>query len=94
VRLICELNDALVLRCLSSNIAISVRWSRWEKAGSVGSLIGVIGSQIFVRGLIARLMYVSLYRLHVATLHDWVRMVLDTLAHRLRRSTEPRVKLH
>ncbi len=42
----------------------------------------------------ARFMYMSLYRLHVAALHGYARMALDTVAHWLRRSTVPRVKLH
>jgi NADH dehydrogenase len=62
---------------------------------AVGNLMGgVIGGNMLVEGLFARFMYMSLYRLHIAALHGWPRMVLDTLAHWLRRSTLPRVKLH
>ncbi|HTJ92326.1 MAG TPA: NAD(P)/FAD-dependent oxidoreductase [Pararobbsia sp.] len=62
---------------------------------AVGSLMGgLIGGSMFVEGLFARFMYTSLYRLHIAALHGYPRMVLDTVAHRLRRSTMPRVKLH
>ena len=62
---------------------------------AVGSLMGgVIGRNMLVEGLFARFMYMSLYRLHIAALHGWPRMVLDTFAHWLRRSTAPRVKLH
>ena len=52
------------------------------------------GAFLLVEGLFARFMYMSLYRLHIAALHGWPRMILDTLAHWLRRSTLPRVKLH
>jgi NADH dehydrogenase len=63
--------------------------------GTVGNLMGgLIGSRMFVHGGLARLMYASLYRVHVSALHGWGRVALDTLAHRLRRSTQPRVKLH
>ncbi|CAM2148088.1 Type II NADH:quinone oxidoreductase [Pararobbsia alpina] len=62
---------------------------------AVGSLMGgLIGGSMFVEGLFARFMYTSLYRLHIAALHGYPRMVLDTFAHWLRRSTMPRVKLH
>jgi NADH dehydrogenase len=62
---------------------------------AVGNLMGgLIGGSMLVEGLFARFMYMSLYRLHVAALHGYARMALDTVAHWLRRSTLPRVKLH
>jgi NADH dehydrogenase len=62
---------------------------------AVGNLMGgLIGGNMLIEGLFARFMYMSLYRLHIAALHGYPRMVLDTFAHWLRRSTAPRVKLH
>ena len=62
---------------------------------AVGNLMGgLIGGSMFIEGMVARVMYMSLYRLHIASLHGWPRMFLDTLAHWLRRRTVPRVKLH
>jgi NADH dehydrogenase len=62
---------------------------------AVGNLMGgVIGGNMMIEGLFARFMYMSLYRLHIAALHGYARMVLDTFAHWLRRTTLPRVKLH
>lgn len=62
---------------------------------AVGNLMGgVIGGSMLVEGLFARFMYMSLYRLHIAALHGYPRMMLDTVAHWLRRTTLPRVKLH
>ncbi|AMM17165.1 MAG: NAD(P)/FAD-dependent oxidoreductase [Pseudomonadota bacterium] len=62
---------------------------------AVGSLMGgLIGGNMLIEGLFARFMYQSLYRMHIAALHGWARMALDTVAHWLRRSTVPRVKLH
>ncbi len=55
---------------------------------------GLIGGSMFIEGIFARVMYTSLYRLHIASLYGWPRMLLDTLAHWLRRRTVPRVKLH
>ncbi|RKP47472.1 NAD(P)/FAD-dependent oxidoreductase [Trinickia fusca] len=62
---------------------------------AVGNLMGgLIGGSMLVEGLFARFMYMSLYRLHIAALHGYPRMMLDTVAHWLRRTTLPRVKLH
>lgn len=62
---------------------------------AVGNLMGgVIGGSMLIEGLFARFMYMSLYRLHIAALHGYARMVLDTFAHWLHRTTLPRVKLH
>jgi len=62
---------------------------------TVGTLMGVIsGKSIRIEGWFARLMYLSLYKLHLLALHGLVGVVLDTLARFLKRGTEPRVKLH
>ena len=62
---------------------------------AVGNLMGgLIGGSMLIEGLFARFMYMSLYRMHIAALHGWPRMLLDTVAHWLRRTTLSRVKLH
>jgi len=62
---------------------------------SVGTLMGFItGGTLRLEGLLAKLFYISLYRLHVWALHGFWRMALDTLARSIRRQTEPKVKLH
>lgn len=62
---------------------------------SVGTLMGFItGGTLRLEGLLAKLFYISLYRLHVWALHGFWRMALDTLARAIRRQTEPKVKLH
>ena len=64
-------------------------------SSAVGNLMGgLVGGSMLVEGLLARFMYMSLYRLHIAGLHGYPRMMLDTVAHWLRRVTLPRVKLH
>ncbi|MBX9710164.1 MAG: NAD(P)/FAD-dependent oxidoreductase [Xanthobacteraceae bacterium] len=45
-------------------------------------------------GLIAKLLYVSLYHMHRVALHGWLRATALFLADRLRRTTLPPVKLH
>jgi NADH dehydrogenase len=59
-----------------------------------GSLLSLFGGTLFVEGLFARLMYVSLYRMHTYALHGFAKMLFDTLAKLITRRTEPRVKLH
>jgi NADH dehydrogenase len=62
---------------------------------TVGSLMGkLLGGSIFIEGLFARFVYVSLYRMHLYALHGWAKVALDTLARLITRRTEPRVKLH
>jgi NADH dehydrogenase len=62
---------------------------------TVGSLMGaLLGGTLFVEGLFARFMYVSLYRMHLYALHGLAKVAFDTLARMITRRTEPRVKLH
>jgi NADH dehydrogenase len=62
---------------------------------TIGSLMGaLLGGTLFVEGLFARFMYVSLYRMHIYALHGFAKMLFDTLAKLITRRTEPRVKLH
>ncbi len=62
---------------------------------AVGTLMGrLIGGSLLVQGLIARVMYASLYKLHQRALHGTVAVVLDTIGRFLRGHVEPRVKLH
>ena len=62
---------------------------------SVGSLMGgLVGDEMVFEGLIAKLMYKSLYKMHELALHGWAKVVLDTLARTITRRTEPHVKLH
>jgi NADH dehydrogenase len=62
---------------------------------AVGNLMGLLlGGSFFIEGLIARLMYQSLYKLHELALHGPAKVILDTLARLITRRTEPHVKLH
>lgn len=62
---------------------------------TVGNLMGaLVGGSIFVEGVFARLMYVSLYRMHLYALHGLAKVALDTLGRWITRRTEPRIKLH
>lgn len=62
---------------------------------SVGSMMGgLIGGSLMVEGLLAKSMYISLYKLHQLALHGWVKVALDTLSRLIHRRTHSIVKLH
>jgi len=62
---------------------------------TVGSLMGaLVGGALFIEGHFARLMYKSLYKMHLHALHGFFRVALDTLARLITRRSAPRVKLH
>jgi NADH dehydrogenase len=62
---------------------------------TVGNLMGsLLGGSMFVEGLIARLMYLMLYQMHLSALHGVVSVVLRLLGKIISRRTEARVKLH
>jgi len=62
---------------------------------TLGSLMGkLVGRSLFVEGYFARLMYVSLYKMHEYALHGFVKVALDTAVRLINRRTEPQVKLH
>jgi NADH:ubiquinone reductase (H+-translocating) len=62
---------------------------------TVGNLMGgLIGGSVMIEGYFARLMYLSLYKLHDLALHGFAKVALETIARLITRRTEPRVKLH
>lgn len=62
---------------------------------TVGSLMGFVsGRSMWVEGLFAKLMYRSLYKMHLMALHGFLKVFSDTLARTLIGRTEPHIKLH
>jgi len=62
---------------------------------SVGSMMGgLIGGSLMVEGLFAKMMYVSLYKMHQLALHGWFKVFLDSLSRLIHRRTHSIVKLH
>ncbi|MEO9137242.1 MAG: NAD(P)/FAD-dependent oxidoreductase [Casimicrobiaceae bacterium] len=62
---------------------------------TVGNLMGSLtGGNIWLEGWFARVMYVSLYKMHELALHGFWKTALDTVARLITRRTEPHVKLH
>ncbi|HEX6795341.1 MAG TPA: NAD(P)/FAD-dependent oxidoreductase [Casimicrobiaceae bacterium] len=62
---------------------------------TVGNLMGSLtGGNIWLEGWFARMMYLSLYKMHELALHGFWKTALDTAARMITRRTEPHVKLH
>lgn len=62
---------------------------------TVGSLMGnLTRGSMMIEGRMARLVYISLYRMHQLALHGWVRMILITIVERVNHILKPRLKLH
>lgn len=65
------------------------------RSRAVGNLMGgLMGGNLFIDGLIARMMYKSLYQMHQLALHGPIKTALDFVSLQLRKATEPHIKLH
>lgn len=66
-----------------------------SRFGTVGSLMGnLVGGAMMIEGKLARVAYISLYRMHQAALHGWFKMLGISLVARINRIVRPRLKLH
>lgn len=62
---------------------------------TVGSLMGnLMKGSMKIEGRLARVVYISLYRMHQVALHGYLRTGLITLVERINRILRPRLKLH
>jgi NADH dehydrogenase len=62
---------------------------------SVGSMMGgLIGNNLMIEGVFAKMMYLSLYKMHQLALHGFSKVALDTLSRLIHRRTDSVVKLH
>lgn len=62
---------------------------------TVGSLMGnLMNGSMMIEGRIARIVYVSLYRMHQVALHGYIRTGLISIVERINRILRPRLKLH
>ena len=60
-----------------------------------GRLMGGISTgSLSVEGRIARLAYVSLYRMHQLAIHGWFKALLVALSDKINHFIRPRLKLH
>ena len=61
---------------------------------AVGNLMGNLTGSVMLEGWLARMFYVSLYRMHQMALYGVFRTMMLMLSDRIGRGTEPRLKLH
>ena len=65
------------------------------KFSTVGNMMGgLIGKSLMIEGYFAKLMYLSLYKLHELAIHGALKTTLFTLSRMITKQTNPTVKLH
>lgn len=66
-----------------------------SRFSTVGSLMGnLVGGRMAVEGRLARLVYTSLYRMHLIAIHGWLKGTALMLVGRVNRIIRPKLKLH
>ena len=62
---------------------------------TVGNLMGNLAKgSVFIEGHLARLVYISLYRMHQIAIHGWLGGAAVYLAHKVGNTVKPKMKLH
>ncbi len=64
------------------------------KYTTVGNLMGNLMGTVSVGGFIARIVYLSLYKMHQVAIHGYFRTAMLTLSNLFRRSTHAKIKMH
>jgi NADH dehydrogenase len=66
-----------------------------SRYSTVGNLMGnLVGGQLAVEGRIARVIYQSLYRMHLISIHGWIKGLVLIGVSIVNRVVRPRLKLH
>ena len=66
-----------------------------SRYSTVGSLMGnLTAGSMFIEGRIARLVYVSLYRMHLIAIHGWKKAIIIMAAQKIGKVVKPKMKLH
>lgn len=66
-----------------------------SKYSTVGSLMGnLTKGSMFIEGRLARLVYISLYRMHQVAIHGWIKASAVMLAQKIGSAVKPKMKLH
>lgn len=66
-----------------------------SRFSTVGSLMGnLIGGRMAIEGRLARLVYVSLYRMHLIAIHGWLKGLSLILVGHVNQIIRPKLKLH
>ena len=64
------------------------------KYTTVGNLMGNLMGTVTIGGFIARVVYLSLYKMHQVAVHGYFRTAMLTLSNLFRRSTHAKIKMH
>lgn len=99
-----QMADAVYRNLVAAQAGKPLRPFRYKDHGSlvslsrystVGSLMGnLTRGSLRIEGRIARMVYVSLYRMHQVALHGWLRTLLIAVVNRVNHVLKPRLKLH
>lgn len=66
-----------------------------SKYSTVGSLMGNLSKgSMFIEGWMARMVYVSLYRMHQIAIHGWIKACAIVVAQKIGNAVRPKTKLH
>jgi len=65
-----------------------------SRFSAVGNLMGNLTGSVMLEGWLARMFYISLYRMHQMALYGTFRTLMLMLGSRIGRGTDPRLKLH
>ena len=71
-----------------------VNLSNYSTVGNLMGNLSKLSGSVMIEGIAARMVYISLYKMHQMSLHGLVRMGLSTLSNILTRKAKPRMKLH
>jgi NADH dehydrogenase len=65
------------------------------KYSTIGNMMGNLSKgSLMIEGFLARMMYLSLYKMHQVALFGFFRVGMLSLSHLFRRSVHPKIKLH
>jgi NADH dehydrogenase len=80
--------EAFVYRDRGSLVSLS-------RFSTVGSLMGnLVGGRMAIEGRLARMVYISLYRMHLLAIHGWLKGLAMIAIGHVNQVVRPRLKLH
>ncbi len=65
-----------------------------SRKGTIGNLMGKMLKNVLIEGFLARLFYISLYKMHQNKLHGWWRVLIINFAKLVTHRVKPKLKLH
>ena len=72
-----------------------INLSNYTTVGNMmGNLLGKSAGSVMIEGILARFVYISLYKMHQLAILGFVRVTLTTIANIITQKTKPRMKLH